>query len=62
MGIPSNYLYEKYKPQLSKRLEGMQKWVLHKRHDFGFGSIIADEIINVLRDDKRIHWIFKGRL
>jgi len=60
MGTTSNYLYEKYKPQLSKTLEGMQKWVLHKRHDFGFGSIIADEIINVLNKESTEFELMSG--
>jgi hypothetical protein len=48
MGLRTNYLYDRYSPQLAKTLEGMQKWVLHRRHDFGLGSVVGDEIIKTI--------------
>lgn len=44
----TNHLYERYSPQLAKTLEGMQKWVLYRRHDFGLGSVVGEEIIKVV--------------
>lgn len=48
MASANNHLYERYSPQLAKTLEGMQKWVLHRRHDFGHGSVVGDEIIKTV--------------